>query len=109
VFLSGMIQEHERSIGGWPAEWPTLAALVQSTGAAVAASAGAIEQLSGDADRMGGNIGRTNWVIFCARAVTLLASHVGSEQARRLISEAVERTRETGERFADALKQVPGV
>ena len=108
-FLSGMIQEHERSIGGWHAEWPTLAALVQSTGAAVAASASAIEQLSVDADRMRVNIGRTNGLIFAERAVTLLASHVGSEQARRLISEAVERTRETGERFADALKQVPGV
>ena len=37
AFLTGMVQEHERGVGGWHAEWPTLAATVQTTGSALAA------------------------------------------------------------------------
>ena len=33
-FLSGMVQEHERAAGSWQAEWPTVASLIQATGAA---------------------------------------------------------------------------
>ena len=32
AFLTGMVQEHERAVGGWHAEWPTIAAAVQTTG-----------------------------------------------------------------------------
>ena len=48
AFLTGMVQEHERAVGGWHAEWPTVAAVVQTTGAAVAAAAQVLEGLSVD-------------------------------------------------------------
>ncbi len=38
-FLSGMVQEHERGVGSWQAEWPTVAALMQATGVAAASMA----------------------------------------------------------------------
>ena len=41
AFLTGMVQEHERAVGGWHAEWPTIAAAVQTTGSALAAMADA--------------------------------------------------------------------
>src|SRR5258707_324085 len=37
AFLAGMTQEHERGVGGWHAEATTVASVVQTTGAALAA------------------------------------------------------------------------
>ena len=45
AFLAGMVQEHERSVGGWHAEWPTVAHIVQATGSALAALADAASAL----------------------------------------------------------------
>ena len=56
AFLAGMGQEHERAVGGWQAEWPTLAALVQATGAASEAMANVAEGLTVDAERMRRNM-----------------------------------------------------
>src|SRR5262249_38018049 len=33
-FLRGMSQEHERGLGGWHAEWPTIAQAIDATGLA---------------------------------------------------------------------------
>src|SRR5260370_35898731 len=46
-FLAGMVQEHERAVGGWQAEWATVHALVQSAGGAVEAMAEGAEGLAG--------------------------------------------------------------
>ena len=59
AYLSGMVQEHERAVGGWQAEWPTLSALIQATGAASEAIAGVAEGLTIDPDRMRRNLDST--------------------------------------------------
>ena len=56
AYLAGMVQEHERAAGGWQAEWPTLAALIQATGAASEAMAGVAEGLTVDPERMRRNM-----------------------------------------------------
>jgi 3-carboxy-cis,cis-muconate cycloisomerase len=56
AYLTGMVQEHERAVGGWQAEWPTLAALMQTAGAASAAMADVAEGLTVDRDRMRRNM-----------------------------------------------------
>src|SRR5581483_6321206 len=38
-FLSNMVQEHERAAGGWQAEWPIIAGIIQNTGFALASMA----------------------------------------------------------------------
>ena len=55
-FLAGMVQEHERAVGGWHAEWPTIAAAIQTTGSALAAMAEVAGRLSVNVDRMRANI-----------------------------------------------------
>ena len=47
-FLSAMVQEHQRGLGGWQAEWPVVAAMIQSTGVAIASMAETAEGLSVD-------------------------------------------------------------
>lgn len=56
AYLTGMVQEHERAAGGWQAEWPTLVALMQTTGAASEAMADVAEGLTVDRDRMRRNM-----------------------------------------------------
>ena len=55
-FLAGMVQEHERALGGWQAEWATVQAMVQSAGVALEAMAEVAEGLTVDAGRMRRNI-----------------------------------------------------
>jgi 3-carboxy-cis,cis-muconate cycloisomerase len=107
AFLTGMIQEHERAVGGWQAEWATIAAAVQSTGAAVAALADATGGLTIYPDRMRGNLEKTGGVIFAERAIMLSAAKAGKQAAQALVNAALARSRETGERFRDSLAALP--
>ncbi|MPY90306.1 MAG: 3-carboxy-cis,cis-muconate cycloisomerase [Luteitalea sp.] len=103
TFLSGMPQEHERGVGGWHAEAATIAAIVQATGAALAALADAIEALSVDAGRMRANIAATRGMVFAERAMTLLAPELGRDVASRLIARALDVTRREGHNFVETL------
>jgi 3-carboxy-cis,cis-muconate cycloisomerase len=79
-----MVQEHERGVGGWQAEWPIVASVIQSTGVAVASMAEVAEGLSVDSVRMRANIDATHGVIFAERAMMLLASRLGRDVAHKL-------------------------
>ena len=89
AFLAGMVQEHERGLGGWHAESATIVAAVMATGSAVLALADAVEGLTVDPERMKANIDATRGAVFSERAMTLLAPMVGRQRAARLISDAL--------------------
>ena len=103
AFLSGMAQEHERGVGGHHAEAPTVAAVVQATGAALAALADVTSALSVDPARMRSNITATDGEVFAERAMMLLAPSLGREAARRVIAQALEHARRDGRSFIDTL------
>jgi 3-carboxy-cis,cis-muconate cycloisomerase len=107
AFLTGMVQEHERAVGGWHAEWPTIADAIQTTGSALSAMADAAAGLSVDPDRMRVNIEGTNGAIFAERAMILMTSSVGRESARLLVTDALAQSRETGKTFRETLLAVP--
>lgn len=88
-FLTGAVQAHERGVGGWHAEAPTVIAAVQATGSALAAAAEAMEGLSVDPVRMRANITATKGVVFAERLTFLLAPKVGREAATALVTDAV--------------------
>jgi 3-carboxy-cis,cis-muconate cycloisomerase len=99
-FLSGMVQEHERGVGGLQAEWPTLAEVVQATGAALACVAGAMESLTVHPDRMRQNIRDTRGLIFSERLMIMT-------DARALVSEACRIAVAHGISVAEAVLQLP--
>jgi 3-carboxy-cis,cis-muconate cycloisomerase len=107
TFLTTMAQEHERGAGGWQAEWPTLAAAVQSTGAALASLADVAGGLLVYPDRMRQNIERTNGVIFAERVMALAAPKAGKEATQALVAAALSRSRESGGSFREALMASP--
>jgi 3-carboxy-cis,cis-muconate cycloisomerase len=104
-----MVQEHERSIGGWHAEWPTVVEIVKATGAALASMATTIEGLTVSADTMRRNIEQTRGTIFAERAVMMLAGVLERDSAQRLVQQAVERSRTSGRRLAEELADTPEV
>lgn len=107
AFLSGMLQEHERSAGGGQAEPPIVAAVVQATGAAAAAMAGVIEGLSVDPLRMRRNLESTGGAVFAERAVVILSAALGRDRAQAVVAAALDEARATGRRFGETLGAMP--
>jgi 3-carboxy-cis,cis-muconate cycloisomerase len=108
-FMTAMTQEHERAAGGSQAEWPTVAAVVQSTGAAVHALAAAIEGLSVDRERMRANLDATGGAVFSERVVALLAPALGRDAAHALVTSALDESRSSGRPFAHVVRTLPEV
>lgn len=103
MFLSSMVQEHERAAGGWQSEWATISSIVQETGLALASMAEVAEGLTVDAARMLANLQATHGTIFAERATMLLGGKLGRELTSSLIERAIAESMDTGRNFGDAL------
>jgi 3-carboxy-cis,cis-muconate cycloisomerase len=106
-FLSAMVQEHERGVGGWQAEWPIVASVVQSTGVAAASMAEAAKGLTVDARKMRLNLENTNGTIFAERAMMLLATKLGRDVAHKILEAAVRKSIAEGKHLAAVLAETP--
>ena len=108
-FLSAMLQEHERGVGGWQGEWPVVATVIQSTGVATSSMAEVAEGLSVDAEKMRRNIENTNGLIFAERAMLLLGAKLGRDVAHKIIEGAARRSVNENRNLAAVLAEVPEV
>jgi 3-carboxy-cis,cis-muconate cycloisomerase len=104
VLLQTMIQEHERAIGGWQAEWEALPALFRYTSSAAARLHSAISGLTVDAERMRTNLDRTSGLLMAESLMTALAERIGRPQAFRLVQRASEQVLDAGESLRDAAR-----
>jgi 3-carboxy-cis,cis-muconate cycloisomerase len=109
AFLSAMVQEHERGVGGWQAEWPIVASVIQSTGLAAASMAEVTEGLLVDAARMRANIDATHGAVFAERAMMLLAPKLGRDVAHKLVGEATRKSITQGRNLSEVLAEMPEV
>ncbi len=108
-FLSAMLQEQERGVGGWQAEWPIVAAVIQSTGVAVASMAEVTEGLTVDAEKMHVNIENTNGATFAERAMMLLGAKLGRDVAHKVVEAAVRKSVKEGRHLATILAETAEV
>ncbi len=108
-FLSSMVQEHERGVGGWQAEWPILSQVVQSTGVAAASMAEVAKGLTVDAARMRVNMESTRGLIFAEKAMMLLAPKVGRDVAHKIVEEATRKSVADDRRLSEVLAGMPEV
>jgi 3-carboxy-cis,cis-muconate cycloisomerase len=109
AFLSAMVQEHERGVGGWQAEWPIVASVIQSTGLAAASMAEVVEGLSVDAPRMRANIDATRGAVFAERAMMLLAPKMGRDAAHMLVEEATRKSVAQAKNLSEVLAEMSDV
>lgn len=108
-FLSTMVEEHERGVGGWHAEWPIITSIVQALGLAVDSMAEAAEGLNVDPAKMRANIDSTRGTICAERVMMLLGTELGRDVAHRLLAEAARKTEAENRRFVDVLAEMPEV
>jgi 3-carboxy-cis,cis-muconate cycloisomerase len=109
TMLSAMVQEHERGLGGWHAEWETLPHLASLAAGALRQTIGTIEGLEVDAARMRANLDLTQGAILAEAAAVALAPRIGRPQAHELVERAARRARETGRKLQDVLGEDPAV
>jgi 3-carboxy-cis,cis-muconate cycloisomerase len=89
TIVVAMPQEHERALGGWQAEWPTLAALIEALGSAVEAMAEVASGLSIDPDALQANMDAAEAAVFAERATFLLGRKMGKKKAHALVEAAL--------------------
>lgn len=106
-FLSGMVQEHERALGNWQAEWPVIADVIQATSLAAASMADVAEKLTVDAARMRANLDATHGAIFAERAMILLAGKIDRNKAQKIVEEAVANCLRQRRKLSEVLSEIP--
>ena len=108
-FLSAMVQEHERAVGGWQSEWPVVASIMQSTGSAVSSMAEVAEGFSVDPARMRRNIEDTKGLIFAERVMMLLAAELGRDVAHKLLEDTIRKSVAQNKALSTLLAELPEV
>ena len=90
--LAGLVEEHERALGPWQAEWAIWPGLLGCTAGAVAAMAEALEGLEVDTERMAANLAALRGLPMTETVSLALAPKLGKEAAHA----AVETSRKDG-------------
>jgi 3-carboxy-cis,cis-muconate cycloisomerase len=89
--VAGLVSEHERSVGGWHAEWRLLADALQATGSALDAACAVVEGLTVDTARMRANLDATGGSVTSEWLSMLAGRAVGRADAQRLARRMLAR------------------
>lgn len=109
TMLSCMVQEQERGLGGWHAEWETLPEIISLTAGALHHLAETVECLDVDTERMRANLELTHGLIFAEAVQMVLADQIGRLEAHELVEAACKRAQEQKRHLRDALAEEPKV
>ncbi|HJZ60111.1 MAG TPA: 3-carboxy-cis,cis-muconate cycloisomerase [Gemmataceae bacterium] len=109
VMLTAMVQDHERGLGGWHAEWETLPEICILTAGALAHLSRVMACLEVHPERMRENLGATHGLILAAAAAAALGRHLGRQPAHELVERACRRAVEDGRHLRAVLAEDPEV
>jgi len=88
TIIAGQVQEHERGLGGWQAQWHSIPALLLVTSGALAAVAEMAQGLETDAERMRSNLDVAQGLIMIEAVSMALGAKLGPHQAKLIVEEA---------------------
>ena len=91
TMLSGMVQEHERALGGWQAEWDTLPDIALLTSGALRQMREVAAGLGVDAARMRANLDITHGLIMGEAVMLALGAGIGRMAAHKLVERASQK------------------
>jgi len=91
VMLAAMVQEHERGLGGWHAEWETLPEIVRLTAGALHHLTTTVSELELDPERMRQNLDMTHGLIFAQAVAMALAEKMPRTEAHEIVQLACQR------------------
>ena len=104
TMLASMVQEQERALGSWQAEWETLPEIAMLTSAALNHLRELMSGLSVDTARMRANIDITQGLVMAEAVSLALASQIGRAAAHELVEEACRKAVEGGRSLRDILQ-----
>lgn len=91
TMLAAMIQEQERGLGGWHAEWETLPDIVRLTAGALHHLTTTVSELELDPERMRQNLDVTHGLIFAEAVAMALAEKMPRTEAHEIVQLACKR------------------
>lgn len=103
TMLAGMVQEHERALGGWQAEWDTLPQIVTLASGALSHMREVAGGLQVDTARMRENLDMTHGLILAEAAMLELGGRIGRLPAHHLVEAASRRAVADRSSLRDAL------
>jgi 3-carboxy-cis,cis-muconate cycloisomerase len=109
TMLNSMVQENQRGLGSWHAEWETLPEIVRLTGGALHHLAGMLPGLEVHTDRMKQNLDATNGLIFAEAVTFALAEHIGKMPAHQLVESACNKSITQKQHLKDILRAEPSL
>ena len=105
TLLASMVQEHERGLGGWHAEWTALPELVVLTAGALGQMAGTMANLEVDADRMKANLEVTQGLMMAEAVALALGPTLGRPAAHERVEAACRRALSEGRHLRRVLAE----
>jgi len=105
TMMTAMVQEDERGLGGWAAEWETLPEILSLVGGSLHHLTEALLGLRVDAARMEGNLEATRGLVFAEAVQMALSRRAGRASAQRLVEQACARAREAGRHLREVLAE----
>jgi 3-carboxy-cis,cis-muconate cycloisomerase len=103
VMLTAMVQEHERGLGSWHAEWETLPEIFLLAAGALDHMAHVVDGLEVYEEHMTHNLAATHGLILSEAVAIALAKHMGRSSAHQLVERAAHRALESGRPLRDLL------
>ena len=109
TIYASQLQQHERALGGWQAEWETLPELITTVGGALAQSESLVRDMQVFPQKMRADLDITHGLIM-AEAVTLaLAEFIGKAEAHHHIEALCRRALDRHCPLVDLLAADPQV
>jgi 3-carboxy-cis,cis-muconate cycloisomerase len=105
TMLSAMVQEEERGLGGWHAEWETLPEIVCLTAGALHHLANVAPKLEIDVERMRENLDLSRGLIFTEAVTAALGEKIGRSQARGMIDAASKQASKEKRHLREIIEQ----
>jgi 3-carboxy-cis,cis-muconate cycloisomerase len=103
TIFAGMVQEHERALGGWQAEWEALPDLARLTAGALSNIVGIVPSMEVNVERLARNLDVTNGLILGEAVMLALGDAIGRLDAHKLVEGASKASVANGTSLFDEL------
>lgn len=103
--LAAQVQEHERGLGGWHAEWQALPDLCRLVAGAARHARETVAGLTVDAERMRANLDLTRGLILAEAVTMALGDRMGRMAAHSRVADASRRAAGTARPLRDLLAE----
>lgn len=105
MLLAGLVEEHERALGPWQAEWAVWPALLGCTAGGVAAMADTLEGLEVDPRRMAANLDALRGLPMTETVSLALAPKLGKAAGHAAVERAAKAAMAAGVSLSEALSR----